>query len=857
MSAPTQRVITPADCALLHAAATCLDRLDLDRDADLVARIASTDHRWWDEGMAVRAAVAVNRHRDRLVASGFDPLLIPEPPHSQTARHAHPNTPEKQGDTTGPDWDEVFSHAAQTETHNQAVEGTAHDGPFDYEHTIVGLQGITVDELGTVTERNAAGFAAAGLHSAFDVLMHVPLRYIDRSTRTMIRDIVPNTDVTILATVKHTRKERLAPKGNQKRGMPIAKITVEDATGTLNITHFNAAWQADRFKAGDEVIVQGKATIWQGDTRSFTSMANPLMDRAGDQAAPILPVYPQLGTSQTKEQRKQDGTGRAVLTTWMVHKAVTEIVDRMGELSDPIPTPLLTQRDLMPRQDAFVQVHTPNTVGAEQPARDRLAYDELLRMQLALGMRRHHAATQTAVTHQPTGALTTQVFRRLPFSLTGAQQRALREIRADMSTPQPMHRLLQGDVGAGKSLVATGTLLMGLEGGYQGALMAPTAILARQLYAEIRDLTDGLTHPDGRPLRIEYIPNRQKTRARRDVDAGLRDGTVDILVGTHALIEDDVTFNNLGVVVIDEQHRFGVEQRAKLRAKGPEGATPDLLAMTATPIPRTSAMTVFGDLVLSVLDELPPGRTPIVTDWVGDEPEYDNPHSSVWGPIRQAVQEGRQAYVVCPLVEDSETKAAAAAEQVKVALESGALKGLRVGVVHGKQKDLERESTMRTYKSGDIDVLVATTVIEVGVSVPNATRIVILEPKKFGIAQLHQLRGRVGRGQHAGACTLYGKVTSDDGVARMDAICSTTDGFVLADLDLQIRGAGQVLGSAQSGLSDLKVASLATDETLISAAREDATTLLEHDPKLGKRPALRAEVMAALGPDGAEWLARS
>lgn len=875
--------VTSAHRTLLHQAARMLTPLRAGHpDADLLARIAHTDPTRWDEGMSVRAAAAIEPHHQLLAQVGFDPFLLPALSREQAATHTQPAPP--QASAPAPQVPQGWQHAASDHheglaTGADAYEGAVRDEPFDYEHTIVGLQGIPMSELGCVTKWNASGYEAAGIHTAFDALMHIPLRYIDRSTRTMIGHITTEADVTLLAKVKHVKKERITSRKNPKaRPMPVAKITVTDPTGDAYLTFFNAPYQADRVKPGDEVIVQGKASVRVGDSRRFVSFANPLIDRAGDQNAPVLPVYRQLGlaeaarnkaarkkaTEDEKAAKKRGETTTAsaperkvALTTWMVHRAVTEIVNRMGELSDPIPAHLLTNRGLMGRKDAFVAVHTPNRVGAEQPARDRLAYDELLRMQLALGMRRHVAASRKAITHAPTGALTGQVLARMPYQLTGAQARCLTQIKADMVAATPMHALLQGDVGAGKSTVALMTLLMALEGGYQGALMAPTSVLAQQLYTEFHEYAQGLTHPDGRPVRVEFIPNRQKTRARREVDEGLRDGSVDILVGTHGLIEDDVTFRNLGVVIVDEQHRFGVEQRAKLRAKGPDGATPDMLAMTATPIPRTSAMTVFGDLSVLVLDELPPGRTPIQTRHVDDEPAYDDPNSAVWAPVRQAVREGRQAYVVCPLVDDSETKAANAAVQVRDALSAGALRDMRVGIVHGKQKDDERAEQMGAFKAGEVDVLVATTVIEVGVSVPNTTHIVITEPKKFGISQLHQLRGRVGRGQYPGFCTLYGEVGSEDGKKRMSAICSTTDGFKLADMDLQIRGAGQILGSAQSGLSDLKVASLDTDAALIAAAREDADQLLVNDHTLGKRPALRAEVMAALGTDGAEWLARS
>jgi ATP-dependent DNA helicase RecG len=492
-----------------------------------------------------------------------------------------------------------------------------------------------------------------------------------------------------------------------------------------------------------------------------------------------------------------------------------------------------------------------------------LAFDELFRMQTALLLRKASEADEVGVSHNPTGEFTTALTSGLLYELTAAQQRAVQEIDQDMRAPHPMHRLLQGDVGSGKTTVALLALLAGVEGGYQGALMAPTEILAHQLYLELIDRLSDVHDTTGRQLQVAFFSNRLRGKAREAALTALAAGTIDIAVGTHALLVDDVGFHNLGAVVVDEQHRFGVEQRSALRSKGPlitvggARAIPDTLVMTATPIPRTAAMTVFGDLDVSVLDELPPGRTPIATSWLDTTPDLAHPEALPWSLMREHVAAGRQGYVVCPLVEESEKLQAVSATETYSALTNGALAGLRLGLVHGQMNTDERAATMAKFRNGNIDVLVATTVIEVGVNVPNATVIAILDSGRFGIAQLHQLRGRVGRGQHPSHCVLVGRIPGSDGRTRMEALVSSTDGFYLSEVDLSVRGHGQVFGAAQSGESDLRVADLDRDRDLLVLARDQAQRLLDQDPHLDSALALKAEVATILNPTAIAWLTRS
>jgi ATP-dependent DNA helicase RecG len=453
------------------------------------------------------------------------------------------------------------------------------------------------------------------------------------------------------------------------------------------------------------------------------------------------------------------------------------------------------------------------------------------------------------------GELVPRFLKALPFPLTGAQQRVIGEIGVDLAGPHPMHRLLQGDVGSGKTVVAVNAMLMAVQGKHQGALMAPTEVLAEQHYVGVSRLLEGLQVPDpdnlfgDRPLRVELLTGRVTGEKRRAVLAELAAGTIDIVIGTHALIQEGVQFNSLGVVVIDEQHRFGVEQRAALSQKGSDASTPDVLVMTATPIPRTAAMTVYGDLDVSVLDELPPGRTPIVTKWAAG-PLLEQ---TMWADVREAVAAGQQAYVVCPMIEESDKMEVASAEKIYAELGKGELKKLRLGLLHGRMNSAEKEETMNAFRDRKLDVLVATTVIEVGVDVPNATIMVVLDADRFGIAQLHQLRGRVGRGAIASKCWLQ---TKDLEVSspRVDALVDSTDGFYLAEVDLELRGEGTLMNSAQKGRSDLKIASLRRDRDLIDIARESAFGIIDADPTLTANAGLRDELELLLSPEDEEFL---
>ncbi len=489
-------------------------------------------------------------------------------------------------------------------------------------------------------------------------------------------------------------------------------------------------------------------------------------------------------------------------------------------------------------------VHGPESSDVIAPARRRLIFDELFRLQLALVLRRRafehnaralrHDVSPREITGAVSGTLVARFLAALPFELTTAQRRTLAVIVADLAGPFPMHRLLQGDVGSGKTVVALAALLGAVQSGHQGALMVPTEVLAEQHAVAVRQMLGDLD------VRVELLTSRVKGKARAKMLEDLASGTIAIVVGTHALLTQEVEFRSLGMVVIDEQHRFGVEQRATLRAKGDEG-DPDLLVMTATPIPRTAAMVIFGDLDLTVLDEMPPGRVAITTSWLPDPAD----EHLAWEKVRAEVAAGHRAFVVCPLVGDSPRVEARSATEERTRLEAGELAGLRVGLLHGQMPPAAREEAMAQFRQGEIEVLVATTVIEVGVDVPEATVMVIESADRFGIAQLHQLRGRVGRGALPSWCFLLG-AGGEDGLAgeRLAAVARTTDGFALAEDDLRLRGEGTLLGARQQGQSDLRLASLSEpeDRLLLTEARRVAEAIVGEDPQLEAHEALADEI---------------
>jgi ATP-dependent DNA helicase RecG len=687
--------------------------------------------------------------------------------------------------------------------------------------------GVTVPLAKTLEE-------AFGYRTVRDLLEHYPRRYLTRGELTDLAHAKKGAEVTLVGTVRNLAKKQ------PRRNLRILEVRVVDDSGAWVCTWFNQPWHAQKLTVGTVAAFSGKLA-WKAGR---LGMANPGYEvlREGDDpeefANEIIPVYP---------ASKEVSSGR-------LRRAVGSLLDRFGDVPDFVPEPLRRTRRLPDRAGALEAIHRPAGRSEAAKARDRLVYDELFVLQVGLALRRRAMeAGQHGQALQTDGDLTKRLLASLPFQPTRAQSRVMAEIGADLARSKPMHRLLQGEVGSGKTLVALWALLCAVQSGMQGAIMAPTEVLADQHGINLRGLLEPLGEGGGLfgGPRVEVLTAATTGAGRQRILDGVAAGEVDLLVGTHALLSEGVEFRRLGAVVVDEQHRFGVHQRVRLREKGD---SPHVLIMTATPIPRTLALTLYGDLDVSTLDELPPGRTPIATHVVADATLRERAYQRV----REEVAAGHQAYVVCALKDESDKVEVRSAKAEAERLRTEVFPELRVGLVYGDMPAREKEATMDRFRAGQVDVLVSTTVIEVGVDVPNATVMLIEDADRFGLSQLHQLRGRVGRGQAPGLCVLFADPLTDEGQARMQAIARTTDGFELANEDLRIRGEGTVFDARQSGLSDLKLARLIDDFDWVRRARADAFALVEADPELAD-PAhrrLRQEVVARLGDGRAEWLAR-
>ncbi len=723
------------------------------------------------------------------------------------------------------------------------------------------LAEIPVSVLDALKPKRAKALADFGVHSILDLLTTYPRRYIDRTRAADVADLAVGDEAVVFAEVKRVRSDR--PRGRSR-----VEVKVADDSGEVSLVFFNQPWREEQLTAGSQLLVWGKLTEFRG-RRQMTHPVVDLVARVESGATEsrmlqVIPVYP--------------ASAKAGLTSWEIGTYVKEALSRSGRLVDPVPPEWRRRLRLQGRTEALEAIHEPETMSDPWPARDRLVFDELLRLQLILVLRRratersagsirHDVSVVELTPGAADGAtLVSRFVAGLPFQLTGAQHDALAQIFTDMAGPLPMHRLLQGDVGSGKTVVAVGAMLAAVQGGHQATLMAPTEVLADQHVLGVRALVEDLWVPDPgrlggrRPLSVGLLTNRVSARERTRMLAELASGQMDIVIGTHALLTEDVEFASLGVVVVDEQHRFGVEQRAGLRAKGrivdaESGASvdPDLLVMTATPIPRTAAMVVFGDLDMTVVGELPPGRAPVTTRWARGPLEEE----AAWERVRREVEAGHRAYVICPLVEESDRVAARSAVEEHRRLSGGALAGLEVGLLHGQMPTAEKQEVMDRFRDGLVQVLVATTVIEVGIDVPEATVVVVEDADRFGIAQLHQLRGRVGRSSMPSWCFLLGAATSEGGETRLSALERTTDGFELAEVDLELRGEGTVLGERQTGSSGLRLAKLRRDREWVERARRVAEAIVEADPELAGHPELAEEVRLLLDPQTAAFLFKS
>lgn len=652
-----------------------------------------------------------------------------------------------------------------------------------------------------------------GLETVEDVLLHLPTRHEDRSQLTPLNRIVEGESRTCGGVIRGVSPP---PRGRPRSPL---SVLLGDGSGFLTCVWFNQGYLERVFQRGQRLIVHGKVGRYGGPLQMQVKDYEIVED--GDDetlhTGRLVPVY-----------RLTQG-----LTQRPLRALVKRLLDGFGHLvQEPLPESVRTRRNLVGIATALASGHFPQSTDEQQAARRRLVFDDFFLLQLGLAIRRQRQGRQRGLSMKPEGRLARRLVESLPFSLTAAQERVWREIRTDMAEPYPMNRLLQGDVGSGKTVVAALAMLTAIESGYQAAFMAPTEILAEQH----RVTLDALLRPLG--VEVALLTNAVKGKARTELKAAAESGDLPCVVGTHALVQEGVKFRRLGLVVVDEQHRFGVAQRATLRGKG---ESPDVLVMTATPIPRTLALTLYGDLDVSVLDQLPPGRKPVVTVARGE-----NKRRAIYDFMRTEIASGRQIYIVCPLVAESEVTDLRAATEMAEGLQRSVFPELRVGLLHGRMSGPEKERVMRELKDGAIHVLVATTVIEVGIDVPNASVMLIEHAERFGLSQLHQLRGRVGRGPWKSYCILLSAARSEDARTRITAMTSTNDGFKIAETDLTIRGPGDFFGTRQSGLPEFRVADLLRDGLVLEEARGDAVAIVQRDPKLlePEHRALRAALLS-------------
>jgi ATP-dependent DNA helicase RecG len=747
------------------------------------------------------------------------------------------------------------------------------------------------DSLKNVLGAATAKALDAGLHlrTVEDLLRHYPRRYAERGQLTDLAALVVDEHVTVMARVLKVDNKSYVDRRTGRRADRL-EVVVTDGTGQLTLTFFKQGWRAKELREGKIGLFSGKVTVFNRsrqlthpdyvlvpDPGGLLEPDSPLADLpAADEsvlryAGAMIPVYP----------------ATAQMPSWKIASALDIVLDQMPQqLEDPIPETTRIRYGLPDLSGALHAIHRPESRDDVSAARTRLRWDEAFVLQTVLAQRRVAAAALPAVPRVATGDGLLEAFEaRLPFTLTAGQVEVGRTIAEDMARTHPMHRLLQGEVGSGKTLVALRAMLTVVDSGGQAVLLAPTEVLAQQHHRSITAMLGplaerGLLGGSDRGTSVALLTGSASTSRRRQAMLDIASGDAGIVIGTHALLEEKVQFFDLGLVVVDEQHRFGVEQRAALAAKARDDNRPHVLVMTATPIPRTVAMTVFGDLEVSTLTELPAGRSPIATHVV---PVAEKPNflAAAWDRIQQHVAEGRQAYVVFPRIggdgaagEDTDVPAdPAAAERRRPPLAvlewverltDGPLSGLRIGVLHGRMHPDEKDDTMRRFTAGPtapngIDVLLATTVVEVGVDVPNATVMVVMDADRFGVSQLHQLRGRIGRGAHAGLCLLVTELPSGTPArGRLDAVASTSDGFELSRIDLEQRREGDVLGASQSGSrSSLRMLAVLRDEDVIVASREEATSLVMGDPDLTTVPALARAVTALLDEERADYLEKS
>lgn len=717
-----------------------------------------------------------------------------------------------------------------------------------------------------------------GIVTVGDLLRHYPRRYIDRSATLRIGDLRAagragqarlgegaqspavrvGQEVTVIGRVSRVDQRRT------RRGQQLVTVVLADGSGSLDLPFFNQPWIARTLRAGVEVAVSGRIGFYGGRLQLANQEVEVLRGAEPDpmHTGRITPVH----------------AAAEGVTTRTIRELMHHALRALEVVEDPLPPELIAAEALIPEDDALRWIHFPEDQEALRRAVDRLKFDELFALELGVAYRKHRvAATAAGVAHRSDGPVTERFLATLPFEPTGAQRRVMKEISEDMAESRPMNRLLQGDVGSGKTMVALHAALVAAQSGHQATIMAPTEVLAGQHLRSVRALLAGVgvaepamsvgpqhggaqgslldaldragKEAPTRPLVVSLLTASVTGQERQRVLAGVASGTVDLVVGTHALVQEGVEFADLSLVVVDEQHRFGVHQRVTLKEKG---GHPDVLIMTATPIPRTLALTYYGDLDVSVLDEMPAGRRPVATRVARDAAA----RAAAYDLVRREVARGRQAFVVCAAIDEGNRAEVRAAEHEAERLRTEVFPELRIELLHGRMRPREKDAAMERFRAGQADVLISTTVVEVGVDVPGATVMLVENAERFGLAQLHQLRGRIGRGGHDSTCVLFDESAAGSGEARarLEALAGTTDGFALADEDLRLRGEGTLFDVRQSGLPDLKLAKLAEDTDLVGRARARAFAVIGEDPELAGHPELLGLLRRAFTGEAIEWL---
>ncbi len=683
----------------------------------------------------------------------------------------------------------------------------------------------------------ATKFSKLGVKTVRDLLYFFPHRHLDYSQRKSISQLTEGEEETIIANVWQAREIRLG-------GRRSTEAVVGDETGNVRIVWFNNPYLAKKLATNTRIVVSGRVSLFNGRYVFESPEWELVEDRELIHTGRLVPLYPLTRGLHPRQVRK---LMKGVIDQWA------------RQVEDFLPPGLKERCNLLELPQAISQAHYPEDEAIKGQARVRLAFDELFLLQLGvLSKKRNWQEGQPGNPFSVKTSVLDAFLKSLPFELTAAQQKVLKELLADLQKPHPMSRLLQGEVGSGKTVVAIAALLMAVANGYQGAFMAPTEILAEQHFTTICQLLSGVGHQEegedylcsysgvlSHPLTVALLIGDITQVRKQELQQRIANGEIDIIIGTHALIQKGVEFSRLGLAVVDEQHRFGVTQRSALRQKG---FSPHVLVMTATPIPRTLALTLYGDLDLSVIDQLPPGRQVVKTKWL-----KPGQRDSAYTFIRRQVTGGRQAFIICPFVEESEVIQAKAAVAEYQRLSEEVFSELRLGLLHGRMSAAEKDKVMRRFRSGELDVLVSTPVVEVGIDVPNATVMMVESADRFGLSQLHQFRGRVGRGQEQSYCMLLAQNPSVVAKERLDLIEKIQDGFQLAEEDLRLRGPGEFFGTRQSGLPDLRMAGL-SDVALLELARSEAIKLFQTDPSLEKAEhCLLAKELARVWPEAGEW----